>query len=125
MTHDAKLTVTPPTTKVLLRSGGKKSTISGNNGALEHPYLPQVGGFREPSFGNLEARAAKDKSVAADLPGDVESARLCPGAACYCAAQLQYHVARTSLKASAIRCGALGRAYILGNRDVVLETNAR
>jgi hypothetical protein len=25
---------------VLLRSGGKKSTISGNNGALEHPYLP-------------------------------------------------------------------------------------
>jgi hypothetical protein len=73
---------------VLLRSGGKKSTISGNNGALEHPYLPQVGGFREPSFGNLEARAAKDKSVAADLPGDVESARLCPGAACYCAAQL-------------------------------------
>jgi predicted RNA polymerase sigma factor len=26
-----------------------------------------VAGFREPSFGNLEARAAKDKSVAAEL----------------------------------------------------------
>ena len=38
-----------------------------------------MGGFREPSFGNLEARAAKDKSVAADLSGDVKSARLCPG----------------------------------------------
>ena len=31
-----------------------------------------MGGFREPSFDNLEARAAKDKSVAADLSGDVK-----------------------------------------------------
>ena len=66
----------------------KKSTISGNNGALEHPYSRRWA-FRDPSFGNLEARAAKDKSVAADLSGDVKSARLCPGAACYCAAGFQ------------------------------------
>ena len=54
-----------------------------------------MGGFRDPSFGNLEARAAKDKSVAADLSGDVKSARLCPGAACYCAAGFQSSQRRT------------------------------
>src|SRR5262249_51753810 len=33
---------------VLLRSGGKKSTISGNNGALEHPYSRRWAGSGSP-----------------------------------------------------------------------------
>jgi hypothetical protein len=48
----------------------KKSTISGNNGALEHPYPRRWAVSGSPRLAT--SKHAQLRSVAADLPGDVE-----------------------------------------------------